>query len=183
MRTLVYHAPFHPDQEYIGYMLLDMHRVIGSDFMLPIFKKHGLLNIDPNRWYSVLPYFAAINELMVLGGARTDLLYMGIKQVEDMVAYDDIVLRPINERLLLLNDVYYMHTRGTNVGEIYGEVISNRHVKLHLLVPQPDDVWYGICYGYMKRFAKEVNFTVKYDDSVVRRDEGGEVTVIDVTWQ
>jgi hypothetical protein len=47
----------------------------------------------------------------------------------------------------------------------------------------PDDLEYGILYGFAKRFLAGTQFTVWYDEDLPRMDQGGDQTVIHVKWK
>ena len=91
---------------------------------------------------------------------------------------------PCSRFLQSVESVFKLNNRGTDPGEVRCEVVDDHYVKITLRVVTPDDLWYGIFYGYVRRFARKgQQFTVRYDPDVPRRDNGGSVTILHITWE
>jgi hypothetical protein len=175
---------FSADSEILGQTMLDLASAIGSENFLPIFEKHGMGDIDPDRWYPIPELLLAIDEVSQRAGSMLDLVSLGMKGAEMAVVPPEFYELSIPELFQAMNDAYRVNVRGTDPGEIKCEILSDHHIRLSVRVPFPDDEWYGVCYGYMRRFAPpETQFTVYYDDDIPRRDQGGDVTVIHVEWE
>ena len=175
---------FHPDHECLGQILIDFENAIGGEQIYPVFQKHGLANIDPEAWYPGQAYMDVLNDLEKNSSVQsTNFVSIGMKQVETAAMPPEFESLPIVEILKMMNDAYRLNNRGTDIGEIRCEVVGERHVKMHIRVPQPDDIWYGICYGYMRRHIQPgMVFTVAYDADVPRREQGGDETIIHISW-
>jgi hypothetical protein len=99
-------------------------------------------------------------------------------------SFSEFTELPVPALFQTMNTAYRANARGTDPGEVKWDVINDHHVRLTVRVPFPDDEWYGVCYGYMRRFAPPgTQFTIYYDDAIPRCDLGGEVTVIHVEWR
>lgn len=183
INTSIHFEPFHPDHECSGHILLDFENALGSERIHPIFVSHGIDLIDPDAWYPVQPYFAALNEIASGDGSMLDFVSVGMKQVETAIIPPEYYEMPVEEVLEQMDFAYRLNNRGTDVGEVRADVIGNGHVKMYLRVPHPDHLWYGVCFGYMKRLTRNVDFTVSYDEEFQRHDHGGDYTVIDITWR
>jgi hypothetical protein len=114
-----------------------------------------------------------------------DLVSIGMKLVECAPMPPQFASLPILAILQSAPAAYKLTDRGTDPGDIRCEVVADKHVKLYFRLPDPDDQLYGITYGYMRRFAspRGIRFTVYYDKEALRREEGGEYTIIHVTWE
>ncbi|MBI5958326.1 MAG: hypothetical protein HY866_06320 [Chloroflexi bacterium] len=175
---------FHPDHEYLGQVLMDFQNAVEGESIHSIFKKHGLTNIQPQAWYPAQMFINILNDMKE---SRTmqmlDFVSIGMKQVENAVMPPGLAQLPLIDILRSMDTAYQMNNRGTDIGEIRCEVIDAHHVRLIFRVPQPDDIWYGVCYGYMRRLAPEgTHFTVYYDEHQPRREDGGEITIIHISW-
>jgi hypothetical protein len=175
------YAPFHPDHESLGHILHDFNDSVGGEELAEIFAHHGIIDLDWNEWYSATPYFDALNEIVDNGGAMMKFVSVGMKQVENAIIPPEYAELSIEELLLHLDAAYRMNNRGTDIGEIKVEPVSDNHMKMIFRMPHPDDIWYGVCFGYMKRLTRTSYFNVEYDDTH-RRDFGADVTVIHIRW-
>ncbi len=179
------HELFHPDHEYLGQVLIDFENAVGGERIHPLLEKHGLGDIDAEVWYPAQRFMDVMNDLQDSGMAdMLDFVSIGLKHVEQAIMPPEFAALSLVEILSGMDAAYHLNNRGTDIGEIKCEIVSNRHVKMLVRVPQPDDVWYGICYGYVRRHAPEgTTFTVYYDEDAPRRHEGGDHTIIHITWE
>lgn len=177
-----YHV-FHPDHEIIGHVVQDIEAAIGGEHLYPIFAKHGLAKVDPNGWYSMQDFLNALKELDEGGNAIFDLVSAGMNTIENLVVPPEFASMPQGDMLAQSDALYHTHSRGTDIGYIAVEQVADTHVILTYHTPLPDDYWYGIVYGFCRRFfPARTPAKVFFDTTVLRREEGGEDTVIHVTW-
>mgnify|MGYP000651318132 CR=1 FL=1 len=171
----------HPDTEVIGQMVIDFEEAINSNNFLPILKKHGLENVKADEWYSGQAWLDVLNEVATEGRNLLSLVSIGMKQIDNVEWPPEFETMSLQDVFQSLNPVYQSYYRGTDTGEINFEKVTDKHFKLILRVFEPDDLWYGNVYQLMKTFNKTgKHFTVSYDDERVRRDNGGENTIIHV---
>jgi hypothetical protein len=112
-----------------------------------------------------------------------DFVSVGLKVAENAILPPEVATMSLGEVLQTMDAAYRLNNRGTDVGEIRCEQVADKHYQLLVRVPYPDDMWYGITYGYMRRMAPNgTRFTVAYDEDAPGHHEGGEYTVIHVTW-
>lgn len=175
---------FNPDHEVTGQVLLDFANAVGGEEIVTYFERHGLTNIDPKAWYSMQTYLDVLSDIAnTRRGGMFDFVSIGMKQAENVIVPPEFESLPLLTILQGSNNVLKLNNRGTDFGDIKCEVVSDKHVKLILRVPQPDDLWYGIYYGYVRRFRpKGSEFTVAYDPSALRKDTGGDTTILHITW-
>ncbi len=79
---------------------------------------------------------------------------------------------------------YQTNFRNGPVGHKIPVLVEPKHYKLildHTIMS--DDMEYGSLYGFAKRcLPRGTHFTVWYDETAPRRDQGGEQTVLHVRW-
>ena len=81
----------------------------------------------------------------------------------------------------MMEHSYHMQHRKGDIGNVVTEKIDEGHFKLTDTGIYPDNLQYGVCYGFVRRFRPPgQSFRVKFDEDIPRRDEGGEVTIIHV---
>jgi hypothetical protein len=72
-------------------------------------------------------------------------------------------------------------TRSADSGEVTIKTVNDHHFVVTYRVPYPDDVFYGFFYGLAKLFRpQDKGFTVNYDETMPRREEGGKATTIHI---
>lgn len=175
---------FSEDHEIPGQILLDLANAVGSEEIMPYYVRHGLTPIDPKAWYPQQKVLDVYNDMDgTKAGTMFDFVAIGMKEAEQAIIPPQMQSLPLLTILQGVGQVFKLNNRGTDPGEITVETVSAKHVKMILRIPQPDDIWYGIFYGYVRRFVpKGTEFTVAYDPDVRRKDQGGDVTIIHITW-
>lgn len=148
----------------------------------PIMKKYGLENIDPNAWYPAEMILGALNEIAEVTNNSANLTAIGMK-IGQTVPFFGIENPTLPQALMAWNDVYQGIHRGGDVGKIRCEKVDDKHWKTYHSVMYPDDMSYGVLFGYGRRFL-ETPFKVFYDPDVLARDYGGtgEETIIHIKW-
>ncbi len=175
---------FSADHEFPGQVIIDLANAVGSEEIMPYFKKHGLTNIDPKAWYPQQKLLDIYNEMETSkSGTMFDFVSIGMKEAEQAILPAQFQSLPLLSILQGVGEVFKLNNRGTDPGDLKCEVVTDKHVKMVLRATTPDNLWYGIFYGYVRRLApKGTHFTVYFDENVPRRDNGGDVTIIHITW-
>ena len=173
---------FHPDTEILGQIILDFSQAIGADRFGPILERHGLTDLESDRWYPGQIWVDVLNDVAAEGGGMMDFVSLGIRQMDLVQWPPGFSDMPLTEMLQSLNEAYRMNYRGSDIGGIEAEIVSDNHVKMIVRSFEPDALWYGNLYGFMRLFAAG-QYMVTYDETVPRREEGGEVTIIHLTWE
>jgi hypothetical protein len=176
---------FSPDHEFPGQILIDLANAVGSEEIMPYFEKHGLTHIDPKAWYPQQKLCDIYNDMEASkAGTMFDFVSIGMKEAEQAIVPPSFQSLPLLSILQGVGAVFKLNNRGKDTGEIKCEIVTDRHVKMILRVVTPDTLWYGIFYGYVRRFVpKGTHFKVYFDQDVPRRDNGGDVTIIHITWE
>ena len=175
---------FSADHEIPGQIMVDFKNAVGADEIIPYFEKHGITTIDPTIWYPMQPLLDVYNDMAESkGDIMFDFVAIGIKTAEQGIFPPEFASLPLIAILQGVPIVFKMNNRGTDIGSVDLEVIDDHHVKFTLRLCQPDDIWYGVFYGYVKRFSPPgTPFKLYYDNDVPRRDLGGEYTILHITW-
>ncbi|MBZ0318919.1 MAG: hypothetical protein K8L91_21065 [Anaerolineae bacterium] len=175
-----------PKAEVVGLMLNSYVDNMMADESAPVFKKHGLINLDPHTWYPLPPLLSALNELAALPGLSLNLTAIGMKIGEGVPMPPELGPHPSLEKVLMAWDATYQFLhRSADVGKIWLEKVSDKHFKTFHSVVYPDDLSYGVLYAYGRRFLPPgTHFTVRYDSDLPARDYGGTTpyTIIHIHW-
>jgi hypothetical protein len=151
----------------------------------PIMEKHGLLDVDPEEWFPAQRYLDALNDLAQEPGFSSSLVAIGIEVGLHTPVTSDLENPTLEQVLMRWDDMYQMLLRNADVGCIVVEKIGEKHYKTTHTVVFPDDLSYGVLYGFGRRFLPPgTQFKVYYDPEVPPRDRGGkDVTIIHIEWE
>jgi hypothetical protein len=173
-------APAHV--ELAGYMTHVFVENLQSRETLPIFEKFGLVNLNPEGWYPTNDFLKALNELDSQHSLSSNLIAIGLEVGRTV----PLPVQTLEEALRAWDNIYKTVHRGHNgdIGSITLEKVSNTHFKAYLDDLYPDDLSYGIAYGFARRFLPEgTSFTVKYEDKRPRRDTSNvATTILHIQW-
>lgn len=150
----------------------------------PIMRKHGLVDINPTGWYPARMLLDALNEMAEKSNTSSNLTAIGLK-IGEIVPFAGIENPTLEQALSLWNDIYQGLHRNADAGSIRCEKVSETHWKTIHSVIYPDDLSYGVLYGYGRRFLpKGTHFKVFYDENEKARDYGGtgETSIIHIAW-
>jgi len=178
---------FDPKAEVNGYSMLGFIQCVRKEDIWPYLEAHDLTEINPEGWYPVQKWLDVLSDLAEMrpGQAMFDFVAVGMKVTELSPFPPEWNALPFHKALVLCAESYMsgLH-RGGDVGEVRVELVNPKHIKENIRTPYPDDFWYGICYGGCRRFLPPgTHFTVYYDPDAPRREQGGEWTLIHITWE
>lgn len=170
-----------PQTELMGRTALSLIENIQHHNIAPILKQHGLDTIDPDRWYKMQDVLNVLSDISEGTNAMSNFVSIGIAAAELSVLPPEMEKMSLAEILTAYGKIYKIRHRGGDAGEVNVEQVAPNHFKLTMQIPYPDDVFYGVMYGYTRRFRPPgAHFVVKYDENVKRRDDGGEETVVHI---
>ncbi|HML23172.1 MAG TPA: hypothetical protein PKD09_16075 [Aggregatilinea sp.] len=151
----------------------------------PVMAKYGMVDLDPNAWYSTRKLLDALNELAESHNHMLNFVAIGMTIGETIPLPPDAPTPTYEEILMSWNDVYQNLHRNGDVGTIRCEKISDNHYVTYHTDIYPDDMSYGLQYGYARRFLpRDTAFSVYYDPDYPARDYGGDgETIIHVEWE
>jgi hypothetical protein len=180
MRTL----SCEPGTEVSGASMRSFVESITADEYAPLVKKYGYENVDPDGWYPLSSFHDFLNELIQHPNGTPNLVSLGLSIAKVALTPPELK-NPTFAQVVEGWDLHYQaNFRKGPVGHKTTVKVDDRHYKIVLdRTAMPDDLEYGVLYGFAKRFLPSgSHFKVWYDDKVVRMDEGGEQTVIHVSW-
>jgi hypothetical protein len=142
-----------PQAEVIGQTMLAFSENLRADAVVPILEKHGLSNIDPDRWYSHQLWMDVLNDMAEsLGGeASSAFVAFGKQVVQSAVMPPEI--QTIPDALNALHAIHHANLRNVPEAEGYSlEVVGDKHYIVYHNTPNPDDAIYGFLWGLAARF-------------------------------
>jgi len=112
-----------------------------------------------------------------------DLVSVGITFVETITAQIDLEGLSLEEKLEALSHIYQEQHRDGDAGQIAVYRTGDRQIRVETHIAYPDDIFYGAIYAIASRhFPGAEALTVRYDESLLRRDRGGDVTRYVISW-
>lgn len=180
---MVYRA-FGPDAEVYGAAMLAFVNSINYTNFHSIMEQHGVVHVDPERWYPQQVWLDIFSDIASQSGGSSNLVSIGMKIVDTAPMPPEIKSLPFKEIMLGFEQgSYRMNNRGKDIGGIETVVISDTHLVMVDKTPYPDDFIYGAYYAMARRFLpRGTDFSVKYDESIPRREYGGEATRVHISW-
>jgi len=174
-----------PEMEITGQTLLAYLDNVQVDIIGPIFKKHGMMDIEPEKWYPLQPVLDVLKELSSGQNATANLVAVGVKIAEYGVQPEDIINAPLPVVLEHWHDHMQYNFRNGDPGKIITEKVHDKFYKVTQINMFPDALCYGLAYGFARsRLPLGTNFRVWYEDNNNRLDNGGgDKTVICVEWE
>lgn len=174
---------FSEDAEVVGYLLAGYKHAVNHEEFDAYFEKH-IGEIDPEQWYPFQKLLDIFNDIDANPSSMMNFVDIGMAIAEHTPLPPEWDELPIEGVLQEYTAITALVNRGTDLGEIGYKIVDPRHVRLHYRFPVPDDYWYGVTYGFMRRFLpKGTPFKVYFDVGLPRREQGAEATIIHVTWE
>lgn len=178
------HYTCDPNIQVTGTAIIPLFTNLEHEQIQPVLEKHKLDQIDQSQWYPVQKMLDVFSDISELPGSMFNFVAIGMAATE--YGYDNLPpemkTMSLDALLLTYSRIWQQRHRNTTSEMIKTEMVDPHHIRITVTTPYPDDLMYGIFYAYARKLLK-TPFTVKYDDNVVRRDEGGEVTVIHINWE
>lgn len=172
-----------PNLEIRGDALLSLLQNLRAENVAPYLGQFNLTDIHTDAWYPTRDFLDLLNELDRASGHVLDYVAIGLSLAETAYMPPELEQAPFSEMLEGWDDHYQANHRNADIGHKVTKKISDRHYTITLGSIYPDDMEYGVVYGFAKRFLPPgTPFTVWYDEDIQRLDEGGEQTVIHVRW-
>jgi hypothetical protein len=183
VEAMVYRT-FGPDAEVYGAAMLAFVTSINYPNFHTIMEKHGVVHVDPERWYPQQLWLDIFSDIASQHGGSADLVSIGMKLVDTAPMPPEMKALPFKDIMLGFDrGSYRMNNRGKDIGGIETVVISDTHLVMIDKTPYPDDFAYGAYYAMARRFLpRGTAFSVKYDESIPRREHGGQATHVHISW-
>ena len=174
---------FDPNAEVIGQNVQAFIQNLQAADIKPALERHGLTQIDPTAWYPIQKWLDVLSDLSGESGAMFNFVAIGAAIAQTAMLPPEVEKLTFEQIIFGINDFYQMQHRNGNAGEIKVSKVAEKHLVLDVYVPYPDDLEYGTAFGFARRFLPEgANFNIAYDEDKPRREQGGESTIIHITW-
>ncbi len=142
-----------PEAEVIGQTMISFVNNLESSITRPVMEKHGLSEIDPEKWYPHQVWMDILKEIEDSMGAQSTMTFVafGRQVVKNAVMPDAI--QTIPDALNALHAIHHANLRNVPEDEGYKikEVNENHYIVYHN-TPNPDDAIYGFLWGMAARF-------------------------------
>lgn len=172
-----------PECEIYGGLLTQLHTHINYDDVESIVKRQGLGAIDADKWYPLQRLFDVFNEVTKASGAMLNFVSIGMAVAEHALLPPEMEDATQTNFWELWAGGYFYNHRNGNIGKLDIEFPEPKHVRVTDSTLYPSDHIYGVIYGFTKRFnPAKAFFTVKYDETPIRKESGGGVTVFHIYW-
>ncbi|MBN1566042.1 MAG: hypothetical protein JXA10_19540 [Anaerolineae bacterium] len=179
MRTLT----CEPTSEVRGDVLLSLLTNLRADNMKPYLKQFSLDDIHANEWYPTKNFLDMLNELSRNPNLTPNYVAIGLNVPETAYMPPELENASFADVLEGWDNHYQSNHRHADIGHKIAEKVHDQHYKITMQSIYPDDMEYGVLYGFAKRFLPSgTQFTVWYDEDEPRMDQGGTQTVIHVSW-
>ena len=174
-----------PNLEIGGYSARSLLESETRNHYLNILERHGLSKIDRDAWYPVQNLLGVLNDINKRRSAMVDFISIGLAASDNSLLPPEAQYMSFRDFFLAYGSIYPRIYRNGDPGEIQIELVEENHLAITLIdVPFPDDLIYGVLFGFACRFANDgEQFTLDYDDQHLRRDQGGDYTIIHLTWE
>ena len=174
-----------PSVEISGHTLTAYISGTHTDIILRIFKKYGLEDIQPEKWYPLQPLLSALYEIGTHPDASSSLVSIGVKIAEYGVEPPDLKSARLAMVLEGWEKHLYANVRNGDVGHVITEKINPTYYRITHQNVFPDDLCYGLAYGFARAHLPiGSNFKVWYEDYQHRIDNSdSDKTVVCVSWE
>jgi len=174
-----------PGTEVLGGAMLSYIDNLRQEEFRPLLEKYNVTNIKPDKWYPLLPWLHAINELSTRRNFDEVMVAVGMKVIEYAASPEELKNVTLDIWLEGWNEHFQINHRNGDVGKIITQKIADKHYRTVHRHIYPDAMNYGIVYNAAQKFLPQgTQFTVKYEDIFNRLDYGdADETVIIVKWE
>lgn len=174
-----------PGTECSGAAMLGIVENVISAEYLPLIQEYRYDNISPDAWYPLEDFFDFLNKLFEMPNQVFNLVAIGMTIAETALMPPGLKKPTLGEMVENWDAHYQANFRKGDVGDKTTIKVDDHHYKVVLDgTKMPDDLEYGVLYGFARRFLPPgVSFTVWYDEDVLPMDQGGEQTVLHVSWE
>lgn len=180
---MAYPYRYAPDAEVSGAVMISLFNHYRRDDVIDSLQRHGLDNLDAERWYSVDPFIRLLDEWSKMPSFSTNLISVGMAMIYHLEPPEDTSgLSPV-EKLLMLGEMHMAHHRNGDAGSYTIRQLNDKTIRYIENTIWPDDMIYGYIYGAAQRYLGQGNrFTLRYMAGTQRQDMGGTETTLDLSW-
>ena len=179
----MHYTVFNPDHEVLGVLILSYRNSINQQNYHELYTQMGLDNVQPDQWYPFQRLLDVFNAIAERNDAMMDFVSIAMASAIGAPMPPEFDQMPFTQVMLAFNHSLEGVNRGSDYGYTHVIEVEPNHMRINARYPAPDDSLYGGVYCYAKRFLpKGSHFTLRYDETIPRREEGGDVTVMHLKW-
>ena len=180
----VTYQTFDPKVEVHGQPMQTFLECITKSSVKRVLDKLEIKEIDPEKWYPQQLWMDIFNELAAKKLKLSTFVDLGMRVIELTRYPEEVKNIPFVDFMVGgANQTHSHNHRGGDAGDYDVSLVADNHIVVKARVPYPDDFVYGCFYQLTKQFKPEGStFSVKYDPNLKKRENGGERTVINITW-
>jgi len=171
-----------PNLEIDGHSASALLRSMLSDQYIDLLQSHSLDQIDEEGWYVMQDILNVLSDLADRG-SMMELVSIGMAAADASILPPEVSTMNAPDFLLLYHKIFPTRWRNADPGRVGVHIIDEKHVDIDNYTTLPDDLFYGLMYGFVRRFNQSgIPFTVRYDDNHPRKSKGGAYTRLNVVW-
>ncbi len=172
-----------PEAEIRGSAAISLVDNLRAEEITPFLQQFGFEDVHADAWYSANTFLELLNELGQKENLSPNYVAIGMRAAETAYMPPELENSSLSEILLGWNEHYHANHRGADIGNKITSKVDDQHYQISMDSIYPDDLEYGMLYGFARRFLPQgTHFTVWYDKDVRRMDEGGDRTIIHISW-
>ena len=174
-----------PNLEVMGFVPLAFFGNLDSDVLDPIMRDLGIdiRQFQPEGWYKTQDVLDILRKLQAYEGTLFAYVAFGKRAAETAYLPPETQAMSFADFLVNFEKLFPARDRNGSPGYCRCQKLSDHEVVIRYQIPYPDDVFYGMFYGYGRRLLpKGTNLTVTYESNDQRRDFGCPETALRITW-
>ncbi len=149
------YVAFDPNTEIIGAMLQGMVYSAEREMLLPLLRKHNFEEIELDRWYPLQRVLDLFTDITNDVGGMFNLVAIGAKAGEVFPFPPEIT--SFEQSLELADTLNRAAYRNGDPGTIRAEKLGERHYRMHVHLPFPQDLHYGIWWAVARRLVPDMH--------------------------
>lgn len=168
-----------------GATVISVIENVNASEIAPLVQKYGYQDIEPDQWYPLEDFHRFFYELQQRPGMMSNLVAIGMGIARTALMPPGLTNPTFEQMVEAWDDHYQSNFRNGDVGHKTTILVAPQHYQIvHKNTMMPDDLEYGVLYGFAKRFLPPgTSFTVWYDEDIPPMDRGGDQTVLHVSWE
>jgi len=175
-----------PNLEVMGFVPLAFFGNLDSDVLDPILRnlRIDIRQFKPEGWYKTQDVLDILRQLQEYEGTLFAYVAFGKRAAETASLPPEAASLPFVDFLVNFEKLFPARYRNGSPGYCRCQKVSDTCAILRYQIPYPDDVFYGMFYGYARRLLpKGTHVTVSYESNDQRRDFGAQETVLRISWE
>lgn len=151
--------------------------IIGQNFQ--VFKKNNqTASINPVRWYPLRKWLHMLDGLVATSRDATNFVEIGIALANTFPLPHEAEKMTLEGFFRFFDEIYQMQHRNGDVGSITVQKMETDELQITVhSSPYPDDLIYGVVYGFTLRFLK------KGQHFVLKQESKGRTLKLHLKWQ